>query len=74
MAANYMHKIESKHVWKEEMSYVGDTWYCILKVACRVLVPQIWWSCFMGHLLHVFDSVLNFLLRSAQYIDIGINL
>ena len=26
MVANYMHKIENKSLWKEEMSY-GDTWY-----------------------------------------------
>ena len=27
MAANYMHKIENKSLWKEEMSYGGESWY-----------------------------------------------
>ena len=27
MVANYMHKTENKSLWKEEMSYGGDTWY-----------------------------------------------
>ena len=35
-----MHKIENKSLWKEEMSYVGETWYVdrmceeILNVKC----------------------------------------
>ena len=31
MVANYMHKIENKSLWKEEMSYGGDTW-CIRRI------------------------------------------
>ena len=27
MADYYMHKIENKSLWKEEMNYGGDTWY-----------------------------------------------
>ena len=28
----YMHKIENKGLWKEEMNYGGDTWYIILGI------------------------------------------
>ena len=27
MAANYMHKMENKSLWKDEVSYGDDTWY-----------------------------------------------
>ena len=26
MVANYMHEIENNNVWRDEMSYGGDTW------------------------------------------------